>query len=233
MIAPPLAVLATATNQHSRFAAIAFPGLALVLAGLSRMAMPRLFRVSALAVVLLIGVGQVAAQFPPGSEIQRQANVAIQTSSFGNVMLLAPYYPAADPGGDDATPVMQQLETIAQGRPMKVLVAEEDHVFNKFTLLWVAAVRHDQFSFNHPMVLSGDPAELNSYAAAIYLPAAEVDQRNADPRVQIQRIHILNEEVATTVYGDQLFQIFGGGRYEVVLGDGTIVWVLVRRSTGS
>jgi hypothetical protein len=117
---------------------------------------------------------------------------------------------------------MNELEALTHGATARVLVAESDHVFNVNTLTWLATVRQDHFTFASPRGLTGDPAELSSYDLAIYLPASAVQQRDGTPRS-----HILNTTMATTVFGDQLFHIFGGSRHKVAL-DRTAVWILQR-----
>jgi hypothetical protein len=118
---------------------------------------------------------------------------------------------------------MQLLEEAANGHPAHVLVAQEDHVFNPNTLTWLGETRHDQFTFEDPQALTGDPTDLAAYDFAIYMPAAQVQQRNSEPRLLI-----LNQSTATTVFAEQLFTIFGHSRKKIALGDGTNVWVLQR-----
>ena len=225
MAAAPVAILFTSHDQASRYAVVTYPALAILFAGLIVATRPRFLRFAALAMVLLFGVAQIGvSQLPIGSAAQRGTLVGFTSNVLGGVVLFGPAYPFANPTGDDGTPVMQELEALAHGRPAKVLIAQEDHSFNWNTLTWLAATRHDQLSFYRPDLAGGNPSELASYDLAVYLPAKSVVQRNPDLRASI-----LNGRTATAVYGDQLFSIFALSKHEVALGDGTTVWVLQQR----
>lgn len=221
-VAVPLAVLVDAHNQDPRYAVAVFPGLALVFAGLCSIA-GRWVRLAAVAAVLGLGLAQVGlAQLPSDSAPPNGFVLSLSAGAAGSLVAFAPAYPAANPAADEGTPVMRALEAAARGRPARVLVAQEDRVFNINTLTWLAATRHDRFTFDRPNLLTGDPGELNAYDLAVYVSAPEVAQRNPDRRLQI-----LNQKTATSVFGDQLFTLFGRGRREVATA-GATVWVLQR-----
>jgi 4-amino-4-deoxy-L-arabinose transferase-like glycosyltransferase len=219
----PLFFFGMSHNQDPRQAMFVYPGMAIVFAGLSVITRPRILRVGLVAVVLSVCIAQaLVAQLPPLNPIRDAAYLNLTVGST-TVVLFQPSFGVANPTGDDGTPVMKQLETAADGRPARVLVAQEDHVFNPNTLTWLGETRQDRYTFEDPQALTGDPAELAGYDFAIYMPAAEVQRRNGEPRLLI-----LNQSSATTAYADQLFAIFSGGKHRVVLGDGTTVWVLQR-----
>jgi hypothetical protein len=219
----PVGVLVTSHNQDLRYAVFAFPAIAIVFAGLIRMVRWRALRLAVMALVLIAGAAQVAAAGlyrDPGAP--GAARVTLAFGSVGALLLFGQAYPPANPAADDGTRVMQELEAAANGRPARVLVAEEDHVFNINTLKWLAELRHDPFTFPFADVMSGDPTELDSYQYAIYVPVSVVNQRNPD-----NRLSLLNQSTATGVYGDQLFAIFAGGRKAVPIHGGR-AWILAR-----
>jgi hypothetical protein len=219
----PLVVFGTSHNQDPRQTMFVFPGMAIVFAGLGVLTRPRILRLAAVAIVLCVCVAQaLVAQLPPLNPIRDAAYLNLAVGS-NTVTVFQPAFGVANPTGDDGTPVMRQLEALASGHPARVLVAQEDHVFNPNTLTWLGETRQDQFTFEDPQSLTGDPAELAGYDFAIYMPAAQVEQRNGEPRLLI-----LNQSSATTGYGDKLFTIFSQGQHRIVLGDGTTVWVLQR-----
>ena len=219
----PLVVFGTSHNQDPRQAMFVFPCLAIVFAGLSVVTRPRVLSFAVTATVLAVCVSQaLVAQLPPLDPIRDAAhfNVAFGSNS---VAVFQPAFGVANPSGDDGTPVLRQLESLAGKQPARVLVAEEDHVFNPNTLSWLGQARQDQFTFEDPQGLTGDPAELGAYDLAVYMPATQVEQRNQEPRLLI-----LNQGTATTVFANQLFTIFSRSQRRIALGDGTIVWVLQR-----
>jgi 4-amino-4-deoxy-L-arabinose transferase-like glycosyltransferase len=219
----PLAVFGTSHNQDPRQAMVVFPCFAIVFAGLTAIARPRLLRLSAIALVLAPCIAQaLLAQLPPLNPVRDSAQLTLSVGS-AQLTVFGPAFGVANPDGDDGTPVMRELEAVAHGRQVRVLVAQEDHVFNPNTLNWLAERRQDRLTFDHPNVLTGDSSELAGYDLAIYLPANEVAQRNGE-----LRLDILNQQAATTVYGDQLFQVFGRSRHKVVVYGGDIAWVLER-----
>lgn len=217
----PVGVLMTSRNQDPRQALVILPVIAIVFAGLCTTLRPRI-RASLTAVVVLALLAQIGiAQLPAGSSIRDRAVVRVASLASWNLVIFGPAYPAPNPAGDEGTPVIRELEALTNGHADRVLIAQEDRVFNGTTLTWLAAVRGDSFTFG-PAALTGDPTQLDDYDFAIYLPASVVSERNQDPRLQL-----LNERTASTIFGDQLFDIFARSRHGVSIQYGT-AWILQR-----
>ncbi len=219
----PVAAVATSQDQASRYAAVTFPALAIIFAALVATTRRRPVQVAAVAAVLAFGVAQIAvSQMPIGNSYQRGKLVWVRHGWYG-MDFFGPAYPYANSAGDDGTPIMAALESVAKARPLRVMIAQDDHTTNLNTLRWLSATRHDDFTFELPPVVVADPAQLSTYDVALYIPSAEVVRRNNTARADI-----LNAETPSTVFGAQLFTIFAHARHEVRLPGGTTAWVLER-----